>query len=170
MMEKQLFLLGLLRTSDMYGYQILELISTHFGISVNITKPTAYRILHKMEADGWITFREEQEGNRPSRRVYSLASSGEAAFQKLLRRSLAEYQPAEHPSMVSLAFIEMIPAEEALPLMKKRKEIVEGYLQKVIEAEKHQGEYHLVIEHQLRHLETELKWIENVIEKISNRP
>ena len=34
-----------------------------------------------MEQDGWVTFREEQEGNRPPRRVYKITPEGATAFQ-----------------------------------------------------------------------------------------
>jgi hypothetical protein len=38
--------------------------------SVHLAKPTAYRLLNQMEEDGWVMFYEEQESNRPTRRVF----------------------------------------------------------------------------------------------------
>ena len=81
-MEKQIFLLGLIRQSDMHGYQILDLINSHFNIIINITKPTAYRLLNKMAKDDWISLREEKEGKRPPRHVYSITPKGEKELQK----------------------------------------------------------------------------------------
>ena len=69
-MERKLLLLGMLRNHPMYGYQINDLIDTHLGSSISLTKPTAYRLLNQMTEDGWIEFNEKQVGNRPVRRVY----------------------------------------------------------------------------------------------------
>ena len=77
-------LLGLLRQHDLYGYQINEMIDAHLGSSINLTRPTAYRLLHNMAEQGWISYREEKIGKRPTRRIYALTASGEAAFQELL--------------------------------------------------------------------------------------
>ncbi|MGD8597706.1 MAG: helix-turn-helix transcriptional regulator, partial [Anaerolineae bacterium] len=76
-MERELLLLGLLRSQDMHGYQLHEAIDSHLGMGVQLTKPTAYRLLSNMADDGWVTFREEQEGNRPPRRVYAITPKGE---------------------------------------------------------------------------------------------
>ena len=63
-MERKLLLLGMLRENEMYGYQLNEFLETHLGSAVQLKKPTAYNLLNKMAADGWISYREEQEGNR----------------------------------------------------------------------------------------------------------
>ncbi|MBN2502086.1 MAG: PadR family transcriptional regulator [Anaerolineales bacterium] len=165
-MEKRLFLLGLLRKSEMYGYQITELIKAHFDFSIAITTPTAYRLLRKMAEDGWITYRDEKVGNRPERRVYSITGKGEVTFQKLLRRSLASYQPADHVSTVSMAFLTLLLPEESLPLLEQRKQSIEKYLEKLKQIGSQQMEYYLVVENHQVHVETELAWIQKLIEKV----
>ena len=99
-MERKLLLLGLLRSQEMHGYQINELIDAHLGTSIQLKKPTVYKLLATMVDDGWIRYYEEQEGNYPTRRVYQITPEGEEAFQRLLRQSLADYQthflPGQH--------------------------------------------------------------------------
>lgn len=165
-MDKILFLLGLIRNTDMYGYQINDLIDSHFGIIVSITKPTAYRLLNKMAVDGWISFREEQIGNRPPRKIFSITPQGESAFQEMLRQNLSGYNPTQQSSVVSLAFLQILPADELLPLLKDRREIVQNLLQKLIESQRHQGDFQLLFEHQRLHLETELSWTEDTIARV----
>lgn len=165
-MDKILFLLGLIRNADMYGYQINELLDSHFDIIVSITRATAYRLLNKMADDGWISFREEQIGNRPPRKMYSITPKGENAFQKILRRSLANYSPAQQSSAVSLAFLRTLPADELLPLLVERRELVQKLLNKLDDSEKHQGDYQLLFEHQRRHFETELSWTEDMLARV----
>ncbi len=162
-MEKILFLLGLIRNADMYGYHLIDLAASHFNLIVSITKPTAYRLLDKMTADGWITYREEQVGNRPPRKIYSITAAGEAAFCNLLRQSLAEYHPTEYASPVNLAFLSALPAEEALSLLEGRRVQVQTLLQKLNESEKYEHGFQLVFQHQRRHFEAELSLTEDVI-------
>jgi len=75
-MERKLLLLGMLRDHEMHGYQINEMVDIHLGSSVQLTRPTAYRLLNQMADDGLILFKEEQEGKRPPRRVYSITPQG----------------------------------------------------------------------------------------------
>ena len=165
-MEKRLFLLGLLRKSEMYGYQIIELIKVHFDFSIAITTPTAYRLLRKMAEEGWIAYRDEKVGNRPERRVYSITEQGEEAFQHLLYQSLAGYQPADHVSAVSLAFLTLLPPQESLPLLEKRKQMIEEYLKRLNEVATRRMQYYLVLENQQLHVETELFWVQNLIDRV----
>lgn len=165
-MERKVLLLGLLRSQEMHGYQLNEFIDSHLGTSVQLKKPTAYRLLNQMADDGWIIYREEREGNRPPRRVYTITPQGEAAFQQLLRESLADYKPVDFLGNIGLLFLDAIPAEEALSLLRKRRAIVESLLQKIHTHGEHQGGFQLMLEHQTRHLSTELEWLSQVIARI----
>jgi DNA-binding PadR family transcriptional regulator len=154
---------------QMHGYQLNEVIDSHMGMSVFLKKATAYDLLKKMVDDGWVTCTEEQVGNRPTRRVYDITSEGEAVFQQMLRESLADYHPTEFPSDISLAFLDVLPADEALPLLNKRRAVIENLVEAVATDEHHSGSFHLVIEHQRRHLATELAWLDEVITYTANR-
>jgi DNA-binding PadR family transcriptional regulator len=162
-MERKLLLLGLLRQHGMYGYQINDLIDAHLGSSINLTKPTAYRLLHNMAEQGWISYREEKVGKRPTRRIYALTESGEAAFQGLLKNCLSQYQPAEGTSTVCLAFLDTLPPEEVLPLLENRRDTIEVLIASMKSDGSHHGGFQLIIDHQIRHLETDLEWLSEVI-------
>jgi DNA-binding PadR family transcriptional regulator len=167
-MERELLLLGLLRSHEMHGYQLNELIDSHVGTSIHLTKPTAYRLLGKMAKKDWITYREEREGNRPPRRVYAIAPQGEAAFQRLLRESLAHFQPDESRNDISLAFLDVLSTDEALPLLGKRRAAIEGRLQAIRASDRHHGSFQLVLDHQAHHLAAELAWLEQVIAQLES--
>ncbi len=165
-MERKLLLLGLLRSQEMSGYQLNELIDSHMRASVRLKKPTAYRLLSKMADDGWITYTEEREGNRPLRRVYAITPEGEAAFQQLLRDSLADYSPAEFRSAISLAFLDALPAVERLSLLRKRNSVIKNLLQTALTHGDDHGGFRLLTEHQIRHLSTDLEWLSEVIARL----
>ncbi len=75
-MERELLLLGLLRGQEMHGYQLNEIIS-RVNRYIELKKATVYFLLDKMDNSGWIKRTDEQEGNRPPRRVYHLTAEGE---------------------------------------------------------------------------------------------
>jgi DNA-binding PadR family transcriptional regulator len=169
-MERTLLLLGLLRSQEMHGYHLNEFIDSHLGTTVHLKKPTAYRLLNKMADDGWVTCREEQEGNRPPRRVYAITPQGEAVFQRMLRESLAAYEPLTFHGNIGLLFLGAIPPQEASVLLKKRRASVEDVLQKAHTHEVHEEDSLLLLLHQTRHLETELEWLDQVIARLESRP
>lgn len=167
-MEHKLLLLGLLNDSDMYGYQINEIIDQHLGSSVQLTKPTAYRYLNQLADEGYITSSKEQEGNRPVRHVYSITSKGKEAFNKMLRESLANYEPTPSHSTIAIAFMDTVPPGETLPLLEKRRETISNLLKGLSVDASHSGSFSYMISHQIRHLETELEWLNEIIEHQRN--
>jgi DNA-binding PadR family transcriptional regulator len=162
-MERELLLLGLLRSQDMHGYQLHEAIDGHLGMGVQLTKPTAYRLLSNMAEDGWVTFREEQEGNRPPRRVYAITPKGEVAFQRLLRENLANYQPSDFTCQIGLAFLDELSPEEALPLLHRRHVGMEELIESTRAHGEHPGSLQLMLERQVHLLVAELQWLESII-------
>ena len=162
-MERKLLLLGLLNEHEMHGYQINELIDAHLGTSIQITKPTVYKLLGDMVDDSWIKFHEEQEGNYPTRRVYKITPEGRKAFQRLLRQSLAEYKPVSHISNIGVVYLDALPGEEATALLHKRREQIESLAQGIQADEEHQGGFQLMISYHLHLLNAELEWLDEVI-------
>ena len=167
-MDRKLLLLGLLRSEEMHGYQLNEFIDSHLGTAVHLKKPTAYRLLNKMADDGWVTYREERNGNRPPRRVFAITPEGEAAFQQWLRESLVDYEPAMFPGNIGLLFLDAIPPEEAIELLHKRRTSVEGVLEIARAHYVHEESSRLMFLHQTCHLNAELEWIDKVIAQLAS--
>ena len=165
-MERELLLLGLLRSQDMHGYQLHEAIDSHLGMGVQLTKPTAYRLLSNMAEEEWVTFWEEQEGNRPPRRVYGITPKGEAAFQRLLRENLANYEPSDFTCHIGLAFLDELPAKEALPLLRRRRAAMEELLESTRGHGEHPGSLQLMLERQVQLLAAELEWLDTVMARL----
>ena len=166
-MERELLLLGLLRNQEMHGYQLNELIDSHLGMGVFLKPPTAYRLLNRMADDGWVTYREEREGNRPPRRVYTITPRGEAAFQQFLRESLADYKPVDFEGNTGLLFLDAIPDEEALTLLQKRRDIVENTSRMAQAHVGLRGGPQRMLLHHRRHLSAELEWLDEIIERLA---
>ena len=161
--NRELLLLGLLRRQDMHGYQLSEFIARDLSACTDLKKPTAYFLLNKMAQEGWISQEKTQEGNRPPRHVYRITPQGEAAFQRLLRQSLAAFEPVYFAGDISLAFIEELPTDEAVTLLAARRQEMQSALSKLQEAPVHHGSLQLAIDHQRYHLENELAWLNRMI-------
>jgi hypothetical protein len=119
-----------------------------------------------MAGDGWVTYREEQEGNRPPRRVYAITPRGEDAFQRLLRENLANYQAADLTCHVGLAFLDQLPVNEALPLLHKRRAGLGELLAATRAHGEHPGSMQLMLDHQVHLLTAELDWLDAVIARM----
>ena len=76
MEQRSLILLGLLMGQSQHGYQINEFIERNLSTVTDMKKPTAYATLDKLSQNGYIDIQLEQEGNRPTRKVYSINDSG----------------------------------------------------------------------------------------------
>jgi DNA-binding PadR family transcriptional regulator len=164
--ERELLLLGILRQQDMHGYQLHEFIDANMAVCTDLKKPTAYFLLDKMAAKGWVTFEQSQEGNRPLRRVYRITPAGDRAFQEMIRANLASYSPARSSSDVGLAFIDALEPAEAAQLLRRRRAVVAETLTVLQSVPDHAGGAQLIIEHQRRHLATELEWLDEVIARV----
>jgi DNA-binding PadR family transcriptional regulator len=167
MMDRELLLLGLLRREDMHGYQLHEFINQNLSSCVDLKKPTAYFLLDKMAEAGWILeVEEQQDGNRPARHVYRLTPEGETVFQRLLRENLSTYHSARFPSDIGLAFLDALEPSEAITLLNRRRESIAAELTNAEAVPAHPGSSQLVIEHLVRHLRTEIDWLDEVIVRL----
>jgi DNA-binding PadR family transcriptional regulator len=166
-MEKKLLLLGVLRGQEMHGYQLSHHLGHGGGMAVTLTKSNAYKLLGKMEEEGWVTHHEEREGNRPPRRVYAITPEGEAAFQRLVRESLAAYPSPEFPGVVALNYLDALPAEEAVSLLGERREKIAAQLGEIDAIPADVRGMHLGMEYLHRFYSGELQWLDEVIGQLN---
>ena len=162
-MEKKLLILGLLLSHGMHGYQLNELLLNNPGTPISLKKSNAYKLLNDMEKDGWVTHTQEQEGNRPQRRVYSVTEEGEAAFYSLLRENLSSQPSPEFPGVVGLDFLYLLPAEEAATLLETRLELVEKKFQHLDEISSEIRQSHLATDYLHQYYAKEIEWLTKVI-------
>lgn len=166
-MEKRLLILGVLRNQEMHGYQLSEHLDHKVGMVIALKKSNAYKLLGKMEEEGWVTHHEEREGNRPPRRVYAITPEGEAAFQRMLRESLAAYPSPEFPSVVALNYLDALPADDVIALLGKRREKIKMRLSEIDAIPVKVRSMHLGIAYLHRFYSAELEWLDEVTGRLS---
>jgi DNA-binding PadR family transcriptional regulator len=161
-MEKRLLILGLLLSHGMHGYQLNELLKHNPGIPISLKKSNAYKLLGDMEKAGWVTHTQEQEGNRPQRRVYSVTDEGKKAFYRLLRENLSTHSSPEFPSVVGLDFVHMLPTEEAIALLEQRLDAVDERFQQLDDLSAEIRQSHLATDYLHQFYANEKSWLNKV--------
>jgi DNA-binding PadR family transcriptional regulator len=163
-MDRQLLLLGLLRTQEMHGYQINEFIDEQMAFCVELKRSTAYYVLDKLCRDGLVAEEVEREGNRPERRVYRITPAGEQRFQTLLRENLATYLPAIYPIDIGVIFLNQLADGEAAALLAARRQAILAHRAELNALRAVMPLNHIaIIEHHLLHIDAELTWIDQVL-------
>lgn len=168
--ERILLILGLLQSNSQHGYQINDFIERNLGRVSDMKKATAYSLLKKLHEKGFVDVTTEQEGNRPSKQVYSITPAGEAKFYKLLRQSLVHVDDYVPRGDIGLCFIDQLPTEEVIGHLKKKLEAIEILLstyENIPNHVKHAKGVNLTIEHRIALFRCDRAWISETIEKLS---
>ncbi|NOU97018.1 PadR family transcriptional regulator [Paenibacillus sp. LMG 31456] len=168
--ERMLLLLGILKSQSLHGYQINEFIDKNLSRITSMKKATAYALLDKLYAAGFISVHEEQEGNRPPKKVYSISEAGEKEFYWLLRGNLSEQDMTSFKGDIGLMFMDHLSNEEAIDCLLKRLNGLTVEIEELQQTPKHKFSkgIDLSIEHHLVCKQAERNWLQSLIEQLKN--
>jgi len=161
--EHRLLVLGLLQMQELHGYQLAEIIDSHFDSQTRIKKATLYDTLKKLDSEGLVTSRSEQRGNRPPRTVYALTPQGDEAFLALLRESLQSYQEPGLHGDTALMFLGALPSAELRELLQSRRASLERALAKQSAHDPHHGALDALLSRRAHHQRAEAAWLDELI-------
>jgi DNA-binding PadR family transcriptional regulator len=162
--ERELLVLGLLKSRNQHGYQINEFIETFLGTVTDMKKSTAYSILKKLHKQGYAEMFLHQEGNRPVRQVYSITPAGEQYFASLLRSNLEQMENMAVPGEIGLMFLDHLPLAEVIPLLSARLKKIAEIIQLHEKSPSHEGiGVDLSIDYRLTLLHTIKTWLSKTI-------
>ncbi|MFD7334487.1 PadR family transcriptional regulator [Streptomyces violascens] len=83
------------------GYELARRFDRSIGYFWAATHQQIYRILKRMENDGWIDAREVAQQSRPDKKEYSVASPGRAALSRWLHEPI-EPESVRHELAVKI--------------------------------------------------------------------
>lgn len=117
----ELALLGLIMEQPRHAYEIEQVIEqrnmrywTEIGFS------SIYRVLTKLEGNGWLTAElQPAEGRGPARKVYHLTGAGREAWQQAALHTLAEPERKSSSFLLGLDSLCALPASEALHALRE---------------------------------------------------
>ncbi|WP_259403067.1 PadR family transcriptional regulator [Microbispora sp. H10670] len=124
-------LLSLVCEAPMHAYRMQQLIKErHKDDVVNVAqRNSVYQTIERLLRDGLLAVREtEREENRPERTVYEATETGRETLRQWMRAMLST--PArEFPEFpAALAFLPVIPPQEALAALRQRIAALEARL------------------------------------------
>lgn len=173
-MSTRLVILGLLKDKPLYGYELKHIIEDHMGDWTNIAFGSIYFALKKLTEEGLVVcVGEEQDGNRPSRRIYEITERGRIEFLNLLENLWASKTRAYYPLDIGLFFLSELPKDKRLPLIRERistyeetMEHLEAHESVIVENPHVPPEAGAIFSHSRHHIEAELAWLREVEEAV----
>jgi len=171
MIEHELILLGLLKESPKHGYEIKKKIKEILFFFAGLDLKSIYYPLAVLEKKGLVVKHSARQGRRPKRFIYALTCEGRMRFQELLTKSFLDFTRPQFRLEASLYFLNTLPPEVAKRRLRARMLI----LKKIARSLKSQPLFlkasaspalNKILEHNLRMLEAESKFLSGLIKTI----
>ena len=103
-----------------YGFRtLLEMMELDQWAQVSA--PTVYRAIGRLEAAGFLQVVEERVGNAPPRRLCTLTDAGREELRRLTRAALADREWGSGLFELGMCLCFALTAEEVLPLLAERR-------------------------------------------------
>ena len=175
-MSTKLVILGLLRDQPLHGYEIKRIIEDHMGDWTSIAFGSIYFALDKLTQEGFLeNIGIEQDGARPSRKVYQITRLGREEFLRLLRET---WEHSEHQYFsidIGIFFMDALPLEEIRDYLRKHIAALEEAVRYIND---HQAEQlntpdvprlaEIIFSHSVAHSQAELAWLKDTLAKVES--
>lgn len=178
MSATRLFILGALsRGGPMHGHQIRRAAQVdRTELWADVKPGSLYGALHRMAVDGVIeAVRTEREGNLPERTVYAVTEAGRAELAKLRLAVLQDARLRTDPIDLALACADDMPGDELRSVVETRRAAVAEDLEEWRTLREHAAPHltglePLGFDHTIMRLETELAWLDRLLDELGRRP
>ena len=124
-MDTKTFILGLLMTNSMTGYDIKKTFAMSFSFFSGLSYGSIYPALKKMETDEAISMNVEIQENAPNKKVYTITDKGRDLFIESLKKPVVE-DKMRSSFLSKLFFFSEIEQIDRIVLAKQYKEIVDA--------------------------------------------
>jgi DNA-binding PadR family transcriptional regulator len=174
-------ILGWLNYEPMTGYDlnaVIEISTQHFW---STSQSQIYRTLSKIEAEGWVTQEVIQQEARPPRKVYEITDAGKNELYRWLA-TFHEPDPPRIPWLIQVFFAGQVTDAEILSVLQQKHANLRRRLGRIqaargISAAQFDPDedprdifyWMLTIDYGESQLQTQIDWIEGIIEKIQNQ-
>ncbi|MFS0734300.1 PadR family transcriptional regulator [Microbacterium sp. 1P10UB] len=168
--------LALLVEGDMHPYEMMRLMrGRREDRLVSITNGTLYHTVGRLERAGLVAqVRVDRDGNRPERTTYTLTDEGAEAVREWVRRELPR---TDHPAEFRIALAEAhnLDRAEVVDLLRARRAGLEGQYALHRDGREDALEravpevYLLEVEREAVLLETELRWLDGLLDRLDDQ-
>lgn len=141
-------LLGLINQKPANAYEIIKVLEfMNVKWWYNIADPTVYATLRTMDKKGLIVGVTEQNGNMPSRTVYSITEKGKEELRATLTKSILSFDYDTNVFSIAAFLLDFFTLEEQIALLEKRGFILSKYIEGIQKWISHPGEKTTPIHH-----------------------
>jgi DNA-binding PadR family transcriptional regulator len=171
--DLEVAILGLIYEKPQYGYQLEKTIEgwgmrnwTQIGFS------SIYYVLKKLEKKELVTSKLEKVEGKPSRKVFTITDLGRKTMKENLIDLLSWNKKIISPFDLGIAYLNYLKPEEVIDCLENYMKSTEGrirFLESSVKVQKElKAPYYVValFSRPLDNLKTEIKWVEEFIEKI----
>jgi DNA-binding PadR family transcriptional regulator len=166
--------MGLMYEKSMNPYELTKLVDMDvIKAWFPLTAPSIYTTIKNIEKKGYIIGEQVQEGNFPTKTLYSLTEKGEKQLREDMETSLKDYEIAASNFGISIFHIGTLNKEDALIYAKQRAETLSGLLEKAKVRlrdckDKIPFNLKMMLTYNIYKLEMELKVVNELVEEIQN--
>ncbi|GGO90877.1 PadR family transcriptional regulator [Wenjunlia tyrosinilytica] len=117
------------------GYELARRFDRSIGYFWTATHQQIYRVLKRMENDGWVDVREVAQDGRPDKKEYSVAEAGRSALSGWLRDPV-EPETIRHDLAVKIRAVAFDDPSALIAEVVRHREIHVARLEHFLEGEK----------------------------------
>jgi PadR family transcriptional regulator, regulatory protein AphA len=128
-------LLGILMAGPKHGYELHGYMSARMNEFWQLSMSQIYALLKRLEREGFVVSKQEQQENRPVRKTFSLTRTGKERFLAWVESPVRHVRDIRIEFMAKLFFIREIRLRRGDSLIEQQIEVLEKKL-KPIEASK----------------------------------
>lgn len=169
---RDIVVLGLLRESPRYGYEIKMIIDNVMSHVIDISSGSLYYGLKKLQERGLVEEASvEKIGKRPERSIYNITNEGEAYLDTELPRVIFPRSQPYFPLDLALYFFPFIPKEEQARRLKMRLEYIKQVQKFFVKFQEDLEEIippnqMFILKHRLQFISMERKFIQEVYDRL----
>lgn len=173
--QAEVAVLSLLSEGETHGYALNEAIEYRgFRNWTDIGFSSIYAILNRLEKAKLIASKLDPSEKGPARKRYRLTRKGWSTLRKTIKLYISE--PDRPRSRVDLgaAYIGLLPRDEAIRCLEQYHAKMHERIMQIMKTREQQRPLpfgaEIIFEHGLMKGRAELKWIEQVLQKLRNHP
>jgi DNA-binding PadR family transcriptional regulator len=170
MVDMDLIILGVLQGMPMHGYQLKQQIEASFGKRFfNMSNSALYPKLAKLEADGYIQSRREQQDKVPDRKVYEITEAGRQRVHELVVAPPGPREDYVDFKGRAVFFDLLTPGERRKvtePFLEQAEKELKEAIEKKEKFSKYMGKYSLlVLDGGIKELRNQISFLKKMMDK-----
>lgn len=168
-------ILGIIKEGPRHGYELKNIFDQRIGSFWNLNYGQIYTTLDRLEKEGLVEGREEEQNSRPDKKVYAISPKGSQELGRWLQEPATKPRPLRDELFIKLLFISKENPELALRLTERQTQIYMEQMRELTETKYRLAKEginretvitDLLTDAALFHAEADVRWLRHVEAKI----